>query len=192
MEQTRVLILERAAELLAEDALPELTVPDAAARAGVSVRTAYRYFPTKEALHEALNEWIMRRWGPYAGPPAHADELPEYVGKLYMSFSDNEVLLRASRRSRAASELKKQRKTTKQMPAMLAIVRSVGAELDGGEERRYAAALHGMLSSEHYLALRDFWGMSVNDATASTRWGVEGMLGRLRQLERSGQKKGGS
>src|SRR5260221_10929862 len=110
MEQTRELILEHAIEMLADPSVTELTVADAAARAGVSVRTAYRYFPTKEALFDGLNAWFMRRWGPSPRYPERFEGLDELVGQLYLSFHDNERMLRASLRMPHAVELRARRK----------------------------------------------------------------------------------
>jgi AcrR family transcriptional regulator len=51
-ERTRTAILEAALDILREDEAP--TVASAAERARVSRTTAYRYFPTHEALLQAI------------------------------------------------------------------------------------------------------------------------------------------
>src|SRR5918998_525495 len=57
MEQTRRRILQALADVLADEAVDEVTVPVVAMRARASVRTVYRHFPTKEALFDAFGEW---------------------------------------------------------------------------------------------------------------------------------------
>ena len=46
-ELTRELIMRTVAELLEEGEASELAVPEVARRSGVSLRTVYRYFPTR-------------------------------------------------------------------------------------------------------------------------------------------------
>src|SRR5439155_25451340 len=134
------LILHAAVELLADATIVELTVAEAATRAGVSVRTAYRHFPTKDALFEALDDWFMRRWGPAPRYPEHLDELPAMVRKLYQSFQDNEQLMRAALRTRSGNEVRARRKQ-QQARAMAKMVENEGRELDPVEVRRIAGAL---------------------------------------------------
>jgi len=57
LEQTRLRILKAMADVLADEAVDEVTIPIVAMRARVSVRTVYRHFPTKEALFDAFGEW---------------------------------------------------------------------------------------------------------------------------------------
>src|SRR5919199_1489173 len=51
-EATRERILSAVAELLERGDAEELTVPGVAAASGVSLRTVYRYYPTREELLE--------------------------------------------------------------------------------------------------------------------------------------------
>lgn len=185
VEQTRELILDRAMTLLADPSLSELTVADAAARAGVSVRTAYRYFPTKEALFDGLNDWFMRRWGPSPRYPERFEALHEMVGKLFLSFRDNEQIMRASFRTRHAGEVRARRKQ-QQVRALTKLVENEAPQLAPAEVRRIAGALHILLSADNYLNMRDAWGFSAEEAIESARWGIDAIAAKLRR------KKGGS
>src|SRR5919201_4455712 len=55
---TRERILGAVADLLERGDAEELTVPDVAAASGISLRTIYRYYPTREELLEAAGRWI--------------------------------------------------------------------------------------------------------------------------------------
>ena len=57
-ELTRELILRTVAAILEDGDAAELAVPAVARRSGVSLRTVYRYFPTREELIAAAGEWI--------------------------------------------------------------------------------------------------------------------------------------
>src|SRR5690349_2707548 len=55
---TRERILGAVADLLERGDADELTVPAVAEASGVSLRTVYRYYPTREDLLEAAGRWI--------------------------------------------------------------------------------------------------------------------------------------
>jgi len=187
-EQTRDLIIDGATELLCDPSTTELTVALAAERAGVSVRTAYRYFPTKEALYEAMDSWFMRRWGPVPRWPETLAELPDLVRRLYISFDDNERVLRASTRMPHAIEMRARRKQN-QARTMLKVIEHEAPGLPAPEARRFAGALHSLLSADNYLNLRDTWGLSLEEATESTLWGIEAIAAALRRVAK--KTKGG-
>src|SRR5688572_9549807 len=53
-ELTRQRIIEALMDLLVEERPSTISIPAVAKRAGVSVRTVYHHFPTKEALFDAM------------------------------------------------------------------------------------------------------------------------------------------
>jgi AcrR family transcriptional regulator len=57
-QYTRVLILEALAEVIAEDGIYNFSVQQVADRAGVSHRTVYRHFPSREALINQFSDWL--------------------------------------------------------------------------------------------------------------------------------------
>src|SRR5689334_21346326 len=59
--QTRELILEQAMKVLAASSGDEILLAEVARQAGISERTLYRYFATREELLEGLSQWLDRR-----------------------------------------------------------------------------------------------------------------------------------
>src|SRR3954452_18715801 len=57
-QTTRERILAAVADLLEDGELDELTMPGVAEASGVSLRTVYRYYSTREGLLEAAGRWI--------------------------------------------------------------------------------------------------------------------------------------
>src|SRR3954453_9419387 len=53
---TRTRILDAVVDLIVHEHPATLSMPAVASRAGVSLRTVYRYFPTKEALIDAIGD----------------------------------------------------------------------------------------------------------------------------------------
>src|SRR5436190_21572487 len=93
-EAVRVRILSAVAELLEGGGADELTMPNVAAAAGVSLRTVYRYYPTREQLLEAAGRWIGDEL--FAHPyPGSLDEAAELFRTGCMDFDERPGLVRA-------------------------------------------------------------------------------------------------
>jgi AcrR family transcriptional regulator len=71
-QRSREAILDAALELFSEQGYEETPTEQVAERAGVSPRTFFRYFPTKESVVFARDFGLMRRFE--AQLQAHADE----------------------------------------------------------------------------------------------------------------------
>src|ERR1041384_5847252 len=90
--QTRERILDAVIAALARQ--EDLPVGELAKAAGVSVPTGYRYFPTHEALREAVQEAIGARLGRPRWSESAAD-LPGRVPARYAWFEQNALMMRA-------------------------------------------------------------------------------------------------
>jgi AcrR family transcriptional regulator len=183
MAQTRELILEAAARLLGEAEAGELTVAAAAERAGVSVRTAYRYFATKEALFDGINEWFVRRWGIPPLYPDRLDELKAVVTRLYVSFGENEAMIRAALRTPQGVEARARRKQH-QVRAITKMLEAEKLGLETAELRRIASSFQILMSSDQFTNLRDVWGFTIEEAIASTCWALDALIARVRKGKR--------
>jgi len=103
-DATRNRVLEAAVEELAGDGVDELTIPLVARRAGVSVRTVYVHFPTKDALFEAIAERVDEKVGVITYPP-RADDLPAFARSVFAGFDADEKLFTVALRSKAGREV---------------------------------------------------------------------------------------
>ena len=83
---TRRRIVDGLLAVLAEDHPASLSVPAVARRAGVSVATVYRYFPTKEALLEAGSE-IADQLLEQSGGPDGLDDLEAFLRRISTAAS---------------------------------------------------------------------------------------------------------
>jgi AcrR family transcriptional regulator len=176
MEQTREKILETLAEILADESITDVSVAVVAERARISVRTAYRYFPTKEALFDEFNVWIRNKFG--SPPlPTSVEELPELASQLFDYFQRNEHLMRATR-SMPARELRKRRKG-EQMQAVIKIVSKFAPNLDAETVKARAAVFLLMFGSEVWLNLRDHWGFDQQQMKDAVHWGLRTIQAQL-------------
>src|SRR5689334_20356371 len=106
---TRVRILSAVADLLEADTAEELTVPRVAAASGVSLRTIYRYYATREELLEAAGRWIGDELfrHPY---PRNLDETAELFRVGCADFDERPGLVRVLALSQLGREARGHRR----------------------------------------------------------------------------------
>jgi AcrR family transcriptional regulator len=92
--QTRETILNAVAQEILKGGIHTLSMSGVASRADVAERTVYRYFPSTEALLDALIEMVSRRLGELLGDQprlrpdreAGLDDLVEHLPALYAAL----------------------------------------------------------------------------------------------------------
>src|SRR5436305_643172 len=150
---TRERSLGAVADLIERGEAEDLTMPGVAEASGVSLRTVYRYYPTREDLLEAAGRWIGDELlkHPY---PRGLDEVADLYQEGARDFDERPGLVRAL----ALSQLGRQVRGYRRRERLEAIGRAVRAELTELSEpelRRAEAVLaylHNMLA---YTSLRE-------------------------------------
>lgn len=87
-------ILDAAFELLSDAPAGELTMRAVAKRAGMSERTVFRYYASREELLDKVAEDVIRRIS-IPATPATIEELIQFPEPLYKSFEETASLTRA-------------------------------------------------------------------------------------------------
>lgn len=186
-QRTRRALVEAASELLAEGVAP--TVPEAAERAMVSRATAYRYFPTQDALLVEvaqvgpLLQGVEEVVGDFDGKDAsqRLDSLVEAVMVLQLA---DEALVRTvvrvyldtwleNRRAGRASPVRAQRRLGWVQEA-LAPVRDC---FDEPRWRRICAVMTLMLGTEAVITMKDVAGVEDDEEIVGhLRWAAQALL----------------
>jgi AcrR family transcriptional regulator len=185
---TRERILGAVAELLERGDAEELTVPEVAEASGVSLRTIYRYYPTREGLLEAAGRWIGDELlkHPY---PRTLDEVADLYQEGCRDFDERPGLVRALAFSQPGQRVRGYRRRER----LDAIRRALNEELAGlGEpELRRAAGvlayLHNMLA---YTTLRDESGLSGDEVGEAVGWAIRTLVADLRGRHQQPQEEG--
>ena len=97
-DRTRHAILDALAAVIAETGGLGFSVQQVAERAGVTHRTVYNHFPTRDALNDALAEHVedvMARDGFREPPATSSASLVPMITDAYAAFQSHEVLSRA-------------------------------------------------------------------------------------------------
>jgi len=180
---TRERILGAVADLLEAGELEELTVPAVAEASGVSLRTIYRHYPTREELLEAAGRWIGDELvkHPY---PRTLDEVADLYQEGARDFDERPGLVRAL----AFSGLGQRVRGYRRRERLAAIRRALRSELPelGERERRQAEAvlayLHNMLA---YTTLREEGGLSGEEIGEAIGWAIRTLIADLRKQNRN-------
>lgn len=184
-ETTRVRILSAVAELLEAEHAEELTMPDVAAASGVSLRTVYRYYPTRAELLEAAGHWIGEELfrHPY---PRDLGEVAERFRTEVAHFDERPGLVRALALSQLGREVRGYRRRER----LGAIRKALRDELGGlpEDELRRAEAviayLHNMLA---YTTLREENGLSGEQIGEALAWAIQTLVEDLRRRQHTQQ-----
>src|SRR5581483_3994795 len=142
-ERTRARILDALVELLSTAAAEEISVPEVARRSGVSLRTVYRYYPTRDDLLDAASDWIYRRTFGRVPLERELGELPAMFAAGAEEWEAHAPLARAIAYAPSLKELVSSRRA--QRLAQITRELEQAAPNLSDRERREAAAVLGYL-----------------------------------------------
>jgi AcrR family transcriptional regulator len=186
-EAARQRIFGAVASLLEQGTVEELTMPGVAEAAGVSLRTLYRYYPTREQLLAAAGRWIggdlLRQ-----GYPQSLDDVADTFEDGCREFDRHPGLVRAM----ALSDLGRQLRAERRGERVAAIRAALQAEVGDLSERELRQAeavlayLHNMLG---YTTLREEHELSGDAIGEALGWAIRTLVGDLRRRQRATRRR---
>jgi AcrR family transcriptional regulator len=180
---TRARVLDAAIDLLQASESGDVAIPDVAERAGVSVRTAYRAFATREDLLEAVLAELSARFEAIAGTvPTTLDEYPASADGAVRAVYEVEPLFRAMFATPAGRELHR-RTAPRRREAIDDMLSTELADLTAQQRRRFVAIAHLLSSSRSVLLLKDYHDLDADDAVAAVRWALASLVAAVRDPE---------
>jgi hypothetical protein len=175
---TRERILEAAIDCLNDEEFDQLTMEGVAAKAGVTKRTIYRHFVTREELLKAC--WPMMQkmvglpgTGNFEDTAAGLTAMPM---KLFPNFDKLPGLIRASTYSRGGRELRIS-VNDRRKASFLKAAREARPDLDEAEVLRLAATIQLLCSAFAWSVMRDFWGFSGEQSGQAVTDAMKVLLG---------------
>ena len=170
---TRERIVRAVAELVADAHPANVSVPAVADRAGVSVATVYRYFPTKEALLDASamvlgDDAKMTSLGAY---PTSFAELTTLLPDQFAAIARQIPLARNQLASPLGRQLRQVRWEAKQV-AIASALEGVGIDPASPEGARFGAIADVLTSSTAVLEMHDKAGIPVDVAAEHVLWAL--------------------
>jgi AcrR family transcriptional regulator len=171
---TRSRIVESAVELMRGRG-GDVTMTAVAEAAGVTERTVFRHFATREKLLEAVWQWCNERLL-QAGLPQDLPGLLASPRTKFPRFDSHEALFRWFVSSPQGQAVRLSVKGSRQS-SYLAVVRRARPDLGRGAQRRLAAICQLLDSSACWQSLHDYWDMDGSESGRAASEAIAVLLG---------------
>ena len=176
---TRDQILQAVHDVLVDEHPATLSMPQVAARAGIGLRTLYRYFPTKEALVDAAAEmWVVDP--AVVGGRIDLNTLAGYLRAQWHGFGESIGAIHAQHATPAGRAMRASR-----LPRSRRVVRAAleeqGVDLPRKDRDRLVDLIVAIASSSMYLELVDRIGRTDDDAADLASWAVGAVVERAKR-----------
>ncbi len=171
-EVTKDAIRAAVESILADEHPAAISVPAVAKQAGVSVRTVYRHFPSKQALLDDVAAIQMRRADKLTrGRDDLFDDPAAYLRVLWRDFASDVEAVRAQHTSKAGADLRARRLSG----SRAGIRTKLDAEFPNATDAdlsRLTDLLVAVPSSSMFLELHDRLGHEPDEAADLAMWMV--------------------
>jgi AcrR family transcriptional regulator len=174
----REAILQATADEIVERGLGELSLQAVAARAGVSIRTLYNYFESRDQLFLALGAWSDERTAEMGGwlRIEHLDGIPEAMRRVWRSWEEQGSLYRALLQLDAAGAggAVEQLRTERQQRTdqVRAAITDRRPDLDDEELAEVAALVHAMLGPALWERMHQLAGLDADRSGRAAAWAI--------------------
>jgi AcrR family transcriptional regulator len=176
-EQTRKNILQALASQLTASNSAEFSVEAAAQQAGVTARTVFRHFPTKDDMLAALSYWVLGITGKVPLPDS-AEQLGDTIVDSYALFEDNAALMQALLVSEIGRGVRS-RLTARRRKGLSAALDGAVHHLPEHQRRAMQAVLTNLMTAETWWQLRREYGVRGQDSASAVAWLVRVALEAL-------------
>jgi len=183
----REAILDALAARLDHDDPDDVAMPQVASDAGISLRTLYRYFPTREAMFDAVGDYVVARLGL---PPQieGADNISRVFLESARRGAQSPQLVRAmlwTRLGRRARSPHRRRR----VEAITTALAEVTSHLPPDEARRREGAIVYLASLPAWITVSEECGLSAEDARLGIAWAIETLVAALREENQTPPRK---
>ncbi len=181
-EATRKRIVDALVAQTAEVGRADFSIAEVAERAGVAERTVYRYFPTREAMLDAINREADT--GARAIAMRDPADMVEHFHALFAWFEANPQLVEASHVSNVGREVRahgrrvRGERTRQILAAML-------PDVDDEVRLRAFAAFRTMFGSMTWRTMRHELGLTADQTRDAVEWVLRLVLDDLARQQRA-------
>ena len=187
---TRRLIVEALSRVIVETGIHQFSMQQVADEAGVSLRTLYRYFSTREELLAGLAvevDLTLREAGfPKTLESVSGDGIAVLVGDLWRAMGKRPDLARAWVITNMATGFQSgPRKEHHQL--IRRAVESLGPHLTSTEQHRLYAVIRYLAGSLAWKVFTDDFGLETEEAAEAASWALRTLL---KEIETGGRPGG--
>jgi len=162
-------------------------MPAVATRAGVSLRTVYRYFPTKEALlYTVANLGNTETARVFPDEKLNYGNLEEFYPRLWAELEATRPLFKAQLATPLGQELAKKR-ARRRRQGIDRILAEEGFDLEPDDHRKLAAIITLLLSRTTLFELTDVTDLTVDEAARVAVWATRAIAEQARRTKEVGR-----
>ncbi len=183
-EFTRELIFQAVVDVVLEEGVHSFTIQRVAERAGISHRTVYRYFETKEALLEEMSTWSaeqMEERGLNARKIESIEGAPDHVRKLFALFDQDERWVRATIILRLVSDHRSTERAER-LQATQKLLQAWAPFASEEERDRVAYVIHSLGGTIGWMQMREDWGIDGPTAAEAVAHTIDLLLANLKRI----------
>ncbi|HET9387005.1 MAG TPA: TetR/AcrR family transcriptional regulator [Vicinamibacteria bacterium] len=186
---TRDKIVHAVVRVVLDDGIHAFTVQNVALKAGVSHRTVYRHFTTREELLDGLAKWLSRIAAGSTIPTS-----PETIGDVIVTVAPSYLAmgeLRDAVRAYVITSLALHWQDEARRQRTLAFDKSIGAafpHLPSKERREAAALIRHLASTRAWYTLTVEGGLDDAAAARAADWAVRTLFKDLGRRNRAAAK----
>jgi len=175
----REAILDALADRLDSDDPDDIAMPQVAEQAGISLRTLYRYFPTREAMFDAVGDHVVGRLGLPRQIEGADDIVPVFLESARRGAQSPRLVramlwTRLGRRARSSHRRRR-------VDAITAALTEVTSHLPSAEARRREGAIVYLASLPAWITVSEECGLSAEDARLGIAWALDTLVAGLRR-----------
>jgi len=185
MEQTRRAILEALAAEITESGMLDFSIQAVADRAGVTHRTVYNYFPTREELNDAFAEHVEEVLSEHAIEPARRDvaNWPQMAREACEMMGDHAShLISAYVMMTIATGMPARVFRTRSKRMEKAVEDELGP-FEPGVAKLVTSAIRMFVSSAGWFLMTTHHGLTPAEAGRVSEWAVKALLDAARNGE---------
>jgi AcrR family transcriptional regulator len=178
-EQTRLRIIQAYGDEVCSGASDDVTVQQVAARAGVSVPTLYRNFPSLDVLGDAYWAWVEPQLGTFAKIES-ADDLPLFAERLFGRFAERPALIQAMLESRSGRRLR-DRGVHRRNQVFQRALAPLTRRMPERDALAVTAILKILSSGYVWHLMRNDWGLDGPEAGRAVAWAMSVLIETVRR-----------
>ena len=155
-------------------------------RPGISLRTLYRYFPTREAMFDAVGDHVVARLGLPRQIEGAEDIAPVFLESARRGAQSPQLVramlwTRLGRRARSSHRRRR-------VESITSALDEVTSRLPPGEARRRAGAIVYLCSLPAWITVSEECGLSAEDAQLGIAWAIDTLVAALRRRKPGGRR----
>jgi AcrR family transcriptional regulator len=175
---TRTIILDSGIAMLESAPVSELTVRAAAKHAGMSERTVFRYFASRDDLLDAIAEHMRMRLD-LPPPPTSVDELLKAPDLLYRAYEEKTTLIKAALHSEIFHRIREEHGRAR-LATLQGLVEQLAPHRTEQERKIAAANIRYYLTATTWHYYRFYFGFTLDECIAAAEHAIRQNLDALR------------